>query len=133
MILALREAQDHHQEKVCTEHLLLGLTNQADSLASKVLKQLGVNLQALHLEVQRNTPSNPDTGMAGALPTPSVKGALMYATEEARGLGHDAVDTGHLLLGLMRDPDGVAGRILLGTGLSPEIVRQELTGHDYDL
>ena len=103
MLLAHREAQGHHREEVCTEHLLLSLMNQAESMATKVLVHLGVNLHALYHEVQRNTPSSPEGGRADALPTPLVKDALMYATEEARGLGHDAVDTGHLLLGIMRD------------------------------
>jgi ATP-dependent Clp protease ATP-binding subunit ClpC len=129
MVLAFREAQGRHQDHVGTEHVLLGLIDQPDCAAARILMSLDVSLQGLRLEVEKNTSSSPDAATTGEPPTPLAKRAIEYAIEEARGLGHDRLDTGHLLLGLVRDPDGVAGRALRGEGLVVEVVRQKLTEH----
>jgi ATP-dependent Clp protease ATP-binding subunit ClpC len=130
MIRAHREAQDRHHDHVKTEHVLLGLIGQDGGAAAAIFKSLHVSLLRLRLEVDRDMHTNPHPGTTAAPLTDSAKGALEYAIEEVRGLGHDAVDTGHLLLGLVRDPDGRAGRILRSEGLSPDDVRQKLMEHN---
>jgi ATP-dependent Clp protease ATP-binding subunit ClpC len=130
MVLAHREAQGRHLDYVGTEHILLVLIDQDGHAAGKILKSLNVSFPRLRSEVERNTQSSPDTAGTGTRPTHSAKGALEYAIEVARDLGHDAVDTGHLLFGLVRDPNGLAGRILRSEGLSPDDVRQELIEPD---
>jgi ATP-dependent Clp protease ATP-binding subunit ClpC len=126
MVLALQAAQARHEDYVRTEHILLALIGQDDGAASGILESLHVSLPRLRLEVERHMQSHSHIGKTGAPPTHSAKVDIEYAIEVARDLGHDAVDTGHLLFGLVRDADGLAGRILRGEGVSPDGVRQKL-------
>jgi ATP-dependent Clp protease ATP-binding subunit ClpC len=123
---ANQEIQRFNREYIGTEHILLGLVNQAKCVAAKVLMNLKVDFQQLRQEVGKVVPSGPDKVALGNPPLPRAKSVLEFALEEARILNHDYVGTGHLLLGLLREPDGVAGHILRGVGLDLEGVRQQV-------
>jgi ATP-dependent Clp protease ATP-binding subunit ClpA len=129
MRLANQEAQRFNHEYVGTEHVLLGLIREGDNAAVAVLKALGIDPRAVRLEVERivQPGAGGDRVIAGRLPqTPRVKKAIEYAIEEARALGHDKVGCGHLLLGLLREGEGVAGQVLTNLGATAERVREAL-------
>jgi ATP-dependent Clp protease ATP-binding subunit ClpC len=129
MAISLREARHTGQEDVGTEHILIGLVDQPDCSAAKILLVANVDPEALRLEVQKHTAGG--LGPAGVATQPSqrAKIVLELAIEEAHSLGHGFIDTGHLLLGLIREQDGLAGRILRGAGLLPEVIREQVAEH----
>ena len=125
--LASQEAQRFNHEFIGTEHILLGLAKEGSGVGANVLKDLGVDLAKLRTEVEKLVKTGPDMVTMGALPkTPHAKDALEYSVEEARNLNHNYVGTEHLLLGLLRDQDGVAAQVLMNLGLKLEEVRQEI-------
>jgi ATP-dependent Clp protease ATP-binding subunit ClpC len=126
MILAHQEARRFERESVDDEHILLGLIDQPDCLAARILVNHGVAIEGLRLGVQGVAPRGPEAVAADRRPPPRGRIVLEFAIEEARGLGHNFVDTGHLLLGLLRDPDGLAGHILPSHGLTLEGARQDV-------
>jgi hypothetical protein len=129
MALANQEAQRFQHEYIGTEHLLLGLVKEGRGVGASVLKQLDVDLRRIRLEVEKLIRSGPEEGATAKLPqTPRVKKVIEYAIEEARMLGHSYVGTEHLLLGLLREQDGVAGQVLKNLGLKLESVRNEIKG-----
>ena len=110
MALANQEAQRFNHEYIGTEHILLGLVKEGSGVAANVLKNLDVDLRKIRLEVEKLVQSGPEMVTMGKLPqTPRAKKVLEYAIEEARNLNHNYVGTEHLLLGLLREQDGVAG------------------------
>ena len=133
MQLANQEAQRFNHEYIGTEHVLLGLIKEGSGVAANVLKNLDVDLRKIRLEVEKLVQSGPDMVTMGKLPqTPRAKNVIEYSMEEARALGHNYVGTEHILLGLLREQEGVAAQVLMNLGLKLEDVREEvlnLLGH----
>src|SRR5256712_11368958 len=127
MALANQEAQRFNHEYIGTEHILLGLVKEGSGVGANVLKNLDVDLRKVRLEVEKLVKSGPDMGAVGNLAqAPRAKKVIEYAIEEARNLNHNYVGTEHLLLGLLREPDGVAAQVLMNLGLKLEEVREEV-------
>ncbi|HRS27930.1 MAG TPA: ATP-dependent Clp protease ATP-binding subunit, partial [Phycisphaerae bacterium] len=127
MALANQEAQRFNHEYIGTEHILLGLVKEGSGVGANVLKNLGVDLRKVRLEVEKLVKSGPEMVTMGKLPqTPRAKRVIEYAIEEARNLNHNYVGTEHLLLGLLREQDGVAAQVLMNLGLRLEDVREEV-------
>ena len=133
MQLANQEAQRFNHEYIGTEHILLGLVKEGSGVAANVLKNLEVDLRKIRLEVEKIVQTGPDMVTMGKLPqTPRAKKVIEYAMEEARNLNHNYVGTEHLLLGLLREQEGVAAQVLMNLGMKLEDVREEvlnLLGH----
>ncbi|MFI5378145.1 MAG: ATP-dependent Clp protease ATP-binding subunit [Tepidisphaerales bacterium] len=127
MALANQEAQRFNHEYIGTEHILLGLVKEGSGVGANVLKNLDVDLRKVRLEVEKLVKSGPDMVTMGKLPqTPRAKKVIEYAIEEARNLNHNYVGTEHLLLGLLREHDGVAAQVLMNLGLKLDEVREEV-------
>src|SRR5438067_5230362 len=129
MQLANQEAQRFNHEYVGTEHILLGLVKEGSGVAANVLKNLDVGLKKIRLEVERIVQRGPAESYAlmGRLPyTPRSKKVIEYAIEEARELKHNYVGTEHLLLGLVREQEGVASQVLTNLGLTADRIRAEV-------
>jgi ATP-dependent Clp protease ATP-binding subunit ClpC len=127
MALANQEAQRFNHDYIGTEHILLGLVKEGSGVGANVLKNLGVDLRKVRLEVEKLVKSGPEMVTMGKLPqTPRAKRVIEYAIEEARNLNHNYVGTEHLLLGLLREQDGVAAQVLMNLGLKLEDVREEV-------
>src|SRR5438094_6205733 len=136
MQLANQEAQRFNHEYIGTEHILLGLVKEGTGVAANVLKNLDIDLRKIRLEVEKIVQAGPDMVTMGKLPqTPRAKKVIEYSIEEARTLNHNYVGTEHLLLGLLREQEGVAAQVLMSLGLKLEDVREEvlnLLGHNMD-
>jgi ATP-dependent Clp protease ATP-binding subunit ClpC len=127
MALANQEAQRFNHEYIGTEHILLGLVKEGSGVGATVLKNLDVDIKKLRLEVEKLVKSGPDMVTMGKLPqTPRAKKVIEYAIEEARSLNHNYVGTEHILLGLLRESEGIAAQVLMNLGLKLEDVRQEV-------
>ncbi|GIW98503.1 MAG: ATP-dependent Clp protease ATP-binding protein [Pirellulaceae bacterium] len=133
MQLANQEAQRFNHEYIGTEHILLGLVKEGSGVASNVLRNLDVDLRKIRLEVEKLVQSGPEMVTIGKLPhTPRAKKVIEYSMEEARNLNHNYVGTEHILLGLLREQEGVAAQVLMNLGLKLDEVREEvlnLLGH----
>src|SRR6266511_274799 len=135
MQLANQEAQRFNHEYIGTEHILLGLVKEGSGVAANVLKNLDIDLRKIRLEVEKIVQHGPggEQVVMGRLPhTPRAKKVIEYSIEEARNLNHNYVGTEHLLLGLLREQEGVAAQVLMNLGLKLEDVREEvlnLLGH----
>jgi ATP-dependent Clp protease ATP-binding subunit ClpC len=136
MQLANQEAQRFNHEYIGTEHILLGLVKEGSGVAANVLKNLEVDLRKIRLEVEKLVQSGPEMVTIGKLPqTPRAKKVIEYSMEEARNLNHNYVGTEHILLGLLREQEGVAAQVLMNLGMKLEDVREEvlnLLGHGMD-
>jgi len=136
MQLANQEAQRFNHEYIGTEHVLLGLVKEGSGVAANVLKNLDIDLRKIRLEVEKIVQHGPggEQVVMGRLPhTPRAKKVIEYSVEEARNLNHNYVGTEHLLLGLLREQEGVAAQVLMNLGLKLEDVREEvlnLLGHN---
>jgi ATP-dependent Clp protease ATP-binding subunit ClpC len=136
MQLANQEAQRFNHEYIGTEHILLGLVKEGSGVAANVLKNLDIDLRKIRLEVEKIVQTGPggEQVVMGKLPhTPRAKKVIEYSVEEARNLNHNYVGTEHLLLGLLREQEGVAAQVLMNLGLKLEDVREEvlnLLGHN---
>ena len=127
MQLANQEAQRFNHEYIGTEHMLLGLVKEGTGVAANVLKNLDVDLRKIRLEVEKLVQSGPEMITMGKLPqTPRAKKVIEYSMEEARNLNHNFVGTEHILLGLLREQEGVAAQVLMNLGLKLEDVRDEV-------
>ncbi|MCL4222748.1 MAG: ATP-dependent Clp protease ATP-binding subunit [Phycisphaerales bacterium] len=127
MALANQEAQRFNHEYIGTEHILLGLVKEGSGVGANVLRNLDVDLRKVRLEVEKLVKAGPEMVTMGKLPqTPRAKKVIEYAIEEARNLNHNYVGTEHLLLGLLREHDGVAAQVLMNLGLKLEEVREEV-------
>ncbi|MBL7133792.1 MAG: hypothetical protein ISS78_06820 [Phycisphaerae bacterium] len=125
--LANREARLLGHEYVGTEHMLLGLIRVGSGVATTVLVNLGVDLHGILREVEKLGPRGRKTVAKASLPlAPQAKKAIEFAMEEARHLGHDYVGSEHILLGLLREEEGVAAQVLMNLGLSLERTRREV-------
>src|SRR5438045_1945751 len=121
MQLANQEAQRFNHEYIGTEHILLGLIKEGSGVAANVLKNLDVDLRKVRLEVEKIVHPGPQTLTAGKLPqTPRAKKVIEFAIEEARHFDHNYIGTEHLLLGLIREEEGVASQVLMNLGLKLE-------------
>ena len=133
MQLANQEAQRFNHEYIGTEHILLGLVKEGSGVAASVLKNLEADLRKIRQEVEKIVQAGPDMVTMGRLPhTPRAKKVIEYAIEEARNLNHHYVGTEHLLLGLLREQEGVAAQVLMNLNLKLDEVRDEvlnLLGH----
>lgn len=127
MQLANQHAQRMNLDYIGTEHILLGLIEVGDGLASVVLKNFDVYLGRVRLEVEKLVKSGPEMITIGKLPqTPCAKKVIEYSIEEARGLNHNYIGTEHILLGLLRDGEGVASQVLMNLGVKIGDVRAEV-------
>jgi hypothetical protein len=125
--LANQEAQRFNHEYIGTEHLLLGLVKEGSGVAAEVLKNLDVDLRKVRLEVEKIVQSGLGRITPGKLPhTPRAKRVIEFAVEEARILSHNYVGTEHLLLGLLRETEGVAAQVMMNMGLKLDRVRDEI-------
>ena len=136
MQLANQEAQRFNHEYIGTEHILLGLVKEGSGVAANVLKNMDIDLRKIRQEVEKLVRSGPDLVTMGRLPqTPRAKKVIEYSMEEARSLNHNYVGTEHILLGLLREQEGVAAQVLMNLGLKLDDVRKEvlnLLGHGLD-
>src|SRR3989454_5446065 len=127
LALARREADRFNHNFVGTEHLLLGLIRLGQGTAVTVLGKMGLDLENVRLEVEKQVGTGPDQKMIGNIPyTPRVKRVLSLAAKECRALNHSYVGTEHILLGLLREGDGVAARVLKNLDVDIEQTRQEI-------
>ena len=132
IILAREEAIRLGHNFVGTEHLLLGLVREGDGLAMAILKKLSVNISTLKGEVEKVVSVGTQVSPAGEVPfTPQAKKVLEYAISEARSMGHNYIGTEHLLLGLVREGEGIASLVLRDVGVTVAAAKaqaQELLG-----
>ncbi len=127
IILAKEEARRFNHDYIGTEHILLGLIREGEGVAAAVLLKMGVSLENIRMEIEKLVQPGPTTQIIGDIPfTPRAKKALELAAEEARSLGHNYIGTEHLLLGLIREGEGVASQVLLNLGLDLNRVRNEV-------
>lgn len=129
MALAKQEALWRFHKQVNTEHILLALCKEGSGVAAVCLRNLGVNLQSIRLEVEKLVPPGLDSTIddpSRLTDHPLVQRVLNYAIDEARSLGHNYVGTEHLLLGLSREFEGIAAQVLGALGLSPAGIRAEV-------
>jgi ATP-dependent Clp protease ATP-binding subunit ClpC len=127
LALARKEAERFRHNFVGTEHLLLGIVNLGQGTAFTVLRNMGLDSETLRLEVEKQVGTGPDDRMIGNIPyTPRVKKVLALAARESRELNHTYVGTEHILLGLLREGDGVAARVLKNLHVDIEQTRQEI-------
>ncbi len=127
MSLARQEAQRFNHEYIGTEHVLLGLVQEGSGVAANVLKNMGVEMDKIRHEVEKIVKTGPSMVTMGQLPfTPRAKKVLELAMEEASNLGHNYIGTEHLLLGLIKENEGIAAQVLLNVGIKMEEVREEV-------
>ncbi|MCX7799163.1 MAG: ATP-dependent Clp protease ATP-binding subunit [Fimbriimonadales bacterium] len=123
---AQEEAQKFGEGYVSTEHLLLGLVREQDSVAARVLDKLGVSLSRIRTEVEKQLPRGDVRNNQEMSLTPRAKRVIDLAYDEARNLNNNYIGTEHLLLGLIREGDGLAGRVLSKLGVDLERARREV-------
>ena len=127
LALARKEADRFNHSYVGTEHLLLGLIKLGQGVAVNVLERMGLELEAVRMEVEKEVGSGPPQKSAGNIPyTPRVKKVLALANKEAKALNHSYVGTEHLLLGLLREGEGVAARVLKRLEVDIQRTRNEI-------
>jgi len=127
LALARKEADRLNHNFLGTEHLLLGLIKLGQGVAVNVLQKMGLELETVRLEVEKQVGTGPDQKMIGNIPyTPRVKKVIALAQKEAKNLNHTYVGTEHLLLGLLREGDGVAAKVLRALDVDIEQCRQEI-------
>lgn len=126
LVLAQVEAKKLNHNYIGTEHLLLGLIGEGEGVAAKALESLGISLAAVRQQVREMVGQGQEPP-SGHIPfTPQVKKVLELAQRESRALGHTYIGTEHVLLGLLREGDGVAAQVLVGLGADLNTVRQRV-------
>jgi ATP-dependent Clp protease ATP-binding subunit ClpC len=127
LALARKEAERFKHNYVGTEHLLLGLIKLGQGVAVNVLQKMGLDLERVRMEVEEYVGSHPETNMIGNIPyTPRVKKVLALAGKEAKALNHPYIGTEHILLGLLREGEGVAAWVLKSLEVDPARTRNEI-------
>ena len=127
ILLAKEEAKRFNHDYIGTEHILLGLIREGEGVAAAVLQNLGLSSDQIRLEVEKLVQLGPSTIVSGDIPfTPKAKKVIELAMDEARNLGHNYIGTEHLLLGLIREGEGIAAQVLVNLGLDLGKVRQEV-------
>ncbi len=125
IILAREEAERHQNDYLGTEHLVLAILRESDGIALMILKKMGLSAEQIRLEIERNLPGGGTTMTFGEIPfSPRVKKVIEYGVEEARLLGHNHIGSEHLLLGLLREEEGIGGKILRSLGANLLTARQ---------
>ena len=125
IILAREEAERHQNDYLGTEHLVLAILRESDGIALMILKKMGLSTEQIRLEIERNLPGGGTTMTFGEIPfSPRVKKVIEYGVEEARLLGHNHIGSEHLLLGLLREEEGIGGKILRSLGANLLTARQ---------
>ncbi|HAV42899.1 TPA: ATP-dependent Clp protease ATP-binding subunit ClpC [bacterium] len=123
--LAQKEAKRLSHDYIGSEHILLGVLNEGEGMACEILKGLGLNLETIRIEVEKQISKGSSVPTIGEAPyTPHAKRVLELAFDEARLLGHNYVGTEHLLLGLIREGEGIAWKVLSNLGLDLKKVRE---------
>ncbi|MFP6858408.1 MAG: ATP-dependent Clp protease ATP-binding subunit [Roseibacillus sp.] len=127
LALARKEADRFNHNYVGTEHLLLGLIKLGQGVAVSVLERMGLDLDSVRMEVEKQVGHGPDQKVSGNIPyTPRVKKVLALANKEAKQLSHSYVGTEHILLGLLREGEGVAARVLQSLDVDIQRTRNEI-------
>jgi ATP-dependent Clp protease ATP-binding subunit ClpC len=127
IILARQEAGRLNHDYIGTEHLLLGLVKVGGGVAAEVFEGLGLSLQRIRLEVEKMVQPGPSTLSIGEVPfTPRAKKVLDLAVEEARTMGHNYIGTEHILLGLVKEGEGVAAQVLENFKIDLEKLRGKI-------
>ena len=127
ILLAKEEAKRFNHDYIGTEHIMLGLVREGEGVAAAVLASLGLSSDKVRMEVEKLVQPGPATIVSGDIPfTPKAKKVIELAMEEARSLGHNYIGTEHLLLGLIREGEGVASQVLINLGLDLDKVRMEV-------
>jgi ATP-dependent Clp protease ATP-binding subunit ClpC len=125
IILAREEAERHQNDYLGTEHLVLAILRESDGIALMILKKMGLSTEQIRLEIERNLPGGGTTMTFGEIPvSPRVKKVIENGVEEARLLGHNHIGSEHLLLGLLREEEGIGGKILRSLGANLLTARQ---------
>jgi ATP-dependent Clp protease ATP-binding subunit ClpC len=133
VVEAQNEARTLNHDYIGTEHILLGLIREGHGLGAKALESLGISLDTVRQEVQEIIGQG-QHAPSGHIPfTPQAKNVLELALSESKALGHDYIGTEHILLGLIREGDGVAAQVLVKLGADQIRVRQQVIQllHDY--
>ena len=127
ILLAKEEAKRFNHDYIGSEHILLGLLREGEGVAAVVLQKMGLNLQQIRMEIEKIVKPGPPMVVSGDIPfTPTAKKVIELSSEEARSLGHNYIGTEHLLLGLIREGEGVASQVLMNLGLDLNKVREEI-------
>ena len=126
VVLAQEEARTLNHNYIGTEHILLGLIREGEGVAAKALESLGISLEAVRQEVEKMI-GRGQQAPSGHVPfTPRAKQVLELSLREAKALGHDHIGTEHILLGLIREGDGVAAQVLVKLGAGLDRTRQQV-------
>lgn len=127
LVLAKEEARRFNHDYIGTEHILFGLVREGEGVACAVLQNLDINLERLRIETEKLISPGNSSAILGDIPfTPRAKKALELAAEEARSLGHNYIGTEHILLGLLREGEGIAAQVMLSLGIDLKRVREEI-------
>jgi len=127
MSFARQEAMKFNHEYIGTEHILLGLVQEGSGVAANVLKNMSIDLEKIRHEVEKIVKTGPSMVTMGQLPfTPRAKKVLELSLEEASQLSHNYIGTEHLLLGLIRENEGIAAQVLMNLGIKLDEVREEV-------
>ncbi len=127
ILLAKEEAKRFNHDYIGTEHILLGLIREGEGVAAAVLASLGLGPDKIRSEIEKLVQPGPATIVSGDIPfTPKAKKVIELAMDEARNLGHNYIGTEHLLLGLIREGEGIASQVLVNLGLDLDKIRMEV-------
>jgi ATP-dependent Clp protease ATP-binding subunit ClpC len=127
VVLAQEEARELGHSYIGTEHILLGLLRVSDGVAARALESLGISLDAVREEVRQTVGQGETSQLPSHIPfTPQAKKVLELSLREALQLGHNYIGTEHILLGLVRDSEGVAAQVLVNLGANLNRVRAEV-------
>ena len=135
IVNAKKEASRYNHHYVGTEHILLGLIDLNEGIALNVLQRLGAEPHAIRSEIESMVGFGPDTKIVGEPPfTPKANNVVRFAIQEAQQMQHSYVGTEHILLGLLREQEGVAARVLNNLGVNLDearkLVKEELNALD---
>ena len=127
VVLAQEEARLLNHNYIGTEHILLGLIHEGEGVAAKALESLGISLEAVRSQVEEIIGQGGSVAVSGHIPfTPRAKKVLELSLREALQLGHNYIGTEHILLGLIREGEGVAAQVLVKLGADLSRVRQQV-------
>ncbi len=126
LVLAQEEAKRLNHNFIGTEHLLLGLAREGSGIAARALQNMSVDLNRVRQEVERITPKGDKVIQQGISYTPRAKRVVELAIEESQNLGHNYVGTEHLMLGLVREGEGIAAQVLSNVGIDLKRARKEV-------
>ncbi|RKY34754.1 MAG: NDP-hexose 4-ketoreductase [Candidatus Omnitrophota bacterium] len=127
ILLSKEEAKRFNHDYIGTEHLLLGLLKEGEGVAAAVMQNLGLSLNMVRIEIEKLVQAGPSTVVSGDIPfTPKAKKVIELSMEEARSFGHNYIGTEHVLLGILRENEGIASQVLLNLGLDLNKVRKEI-------